>query len=223
MRSLRTTVAMAVSVVALVSVRTSFADEPQTGMPSTPTAQQQQAPAPTVTVPAQQAPVQQAPVPLQPRTSAGDPTSTTRTTQAQYVPTGDRVTERTVEKRPNSTLLSTGAGLFVLSYGGSVISGALSDRDDDKRLFIPVAGPWMNLANRTCAAPTPCGENEDVAKAMIVTSGIVQGAGVLLALGSLIVPETTSIRERTKSARPGVTVLPMSFGAGAGIGAVGRF
>jgi hypothetical protein len=222
MRSLRTTVAMAVSVAALVSVRTSFAEEPQTTVspnPSTPTAQRQQ-PAPP---PGQQEPVQQAPV--QPRTTAGDPapTSTTRTTQAQYVPAGDRVTERTIEKRPNSTLLSTGVGLFVISYGSSVVGGALSNRDADKRLFIPVVGPWMNLAQRGCTGSTPCGENEDVAKAMIVTSGVVQGASLLLALGSLIVPETVRIRERTKTAGPSVKVLPVSFGAGAGIGAVGRF
>lgn len=229
MRALRTTVALAVSVAALVSARTTFAEQPQTTVapPSSPPIVEQ---APAVPSQIGQEPVQQVPMqpaaPLQPRTTAGDPipTSTTRTTQAQYYGgASDRVTERTTEKRPNSTLLSTGIGLFVLSYGGSVVGGAVSDRDEDKRLFIPVAGPWMNLADRSCTAANPCGENEDVAKAMVVTSGVVQGASVLLALGSLIIPETTRTRERSKAAGPSIKILPMSFTTGAGIGAVGRF
>ena len=236
MKTLRTTVAMALGVAALASVRTASADEPLTGdvprEPVTtpaPPAPVQPAPAPQpaqVPAPIRQEPVQQVPQePAPPLTSTGQPaTSTTRTTQAQYVPPSDRVVERSIEKRPNATLLSTGVGLFVLSYGSSVIGGAISDRESDKKLFIPVAGPWMNLADRSCNASTPCGENEDVAKAMIVTSGVVQGAALLLALGSLVVPETTSVRERTKTATaPSVKVLPVSFVAGAGLGAVGRF
>jgi hypothetical protein len=131
-----------------------------------------------------------------------------------------------IESRPNRALLSTGTGLFILSYGPSAIAGALSDRDEDKRLFIPVAGPWMDLANRRCGPENPCGSNEDVARAMVITSGVVQGAGVLMALGSLIVPETTTITEEraaAKPVKPQVRIIPMSFTAGGGIGAVGRF
>jgi hypothetical protein len=61
---------------------------------------------------------------------------------------------------------------------------------------------------------------------MIVTSGIVQAAGVLLAIGSLIIPESTSTSQRTTTARlpkPEVKLAPVSFTAGAGLGAVGRF
>lgn len=105
----------------------------------------------------------------------------------------------------------------------------MSDRSEDKRLFIPVAGPWIDLSNRHCTITAPCGSNEDFAKTMIVTSGVVQGVGALAALGSLIIPETTTIQERTTTskalppAKPEVHVFPISLAGGAGIGASGRF
>lgn len=209
MRTLRIPVATMISVVALFCASTSFADdedETETASATTPVA---------------------APPPARP-VAAPPQVGTTQTTAAPYaVVSGDRTTERTVERRPNRTLLSTGAGIFVLSYGSSVVAGAVSDRDEDKRLFIPVVGPWMDLANRDCGPANPCGANEDVAKAMLVTSGVVQGAGLLLALSSLIIPESESVSERTsakaKVVKPEVKVAPVSFAAGAGLGAVGRF
>lgn len=152
----------------------------------------------------------------------------TATTTSAYGPIpSDRVTERTIEHRPNRTLLSTGAGIFVLSYGASVVAGAVSDRDADKKLFIPVVGPWLDLGDRECNAATPCGSNEDLAKAMIITSGAVQGAGLLLAIGSLVIPESTRVEERTtstsKAEKPKVQFAPMSYRGGAGVGAFATF
>ena len=53
----------------------------------------------------------------------------------------------------------------------------------------------------------------------------VQGVGVLMALSSLIIPETTSVKETRSTAKtkPSVAVAPVSFGTGAGLGAIGRF
>ena len=233
MSTLRIPAAMATSVVALFCASTSFAQETTSDSTTTTTTT-----SPAITQPAQpaqttqpaqpqQQPVQSVTVQQPPQQQVQQPVGTTQTTAAPYIePSGDRYSERTVERRPNRTLLSTGAGIFVLSYGSSVVAGAISDRDEDKRLFIPVVGPWMDLANRDCGA-NPCGGNEDVAKAMIVTSGVVQGAGLLLALSSLIIPESESITERTsakaKVVKPEVKVAPVSFRAGAGLGAVGRF
>ena len=215
MSTLRIPVAMTTSVIALFCASSSFAQE-TTQQTTTTTS-----PAPSQTQPAQ--PQQ----PQQPAQPQPQPVATTQTTAAPYTaPGGDRYAERTVEHRPNRSLLSTGTGIFVLSYGSSVIAGAVSDRDSDKRLFIPVVGPWMDLADRDCNGANPCGGNEDIAKAMIITSGVVQGAGVLMALGSLFIPESTTVSERTTTAKvvkPEVRVAPVSFAAGAGLGAVGRF
>jgi hypothetical protein len=142
-----------------------------------------------------------------------------RASLAEDTSSSSDVSEKTIEQRPNRTLLSTGVGLFVISYGTSVVVGAVSDRDADKNLFIPVAGPWIDLADRNCSLAQPCGNREDINTAMLVMSGVVQGAGVLLALGSLVVPESVSV-SKTRSA---VHVTPVSFGTGAGVGAIGRF
>lgn len=218
--SIRIPVAMAASVVALTYSAASFADDTTTTTTSdstTTTAQPttSQPPVQNVTVqpPAQQ-PVYQQPV------------ATTQTTAAPY--TADTYAEKSVEKRPNSTLLSTGVGMFIISYGASAVAGAVSDREADKNLFIPVVGPWMDLSDRGCDARA-CGGREDINKAMLVTSGIVQGAGVLLALSSLIIPESQSVTERRTTAKvlkpvkPEVKFAPVGFAAGGGIGAVGRF
>lgn len=187
--SIRISVAIAASAVALTTTTASFADD-STTTTSTTTVEQ--------------------------------PPATTTTTAAPYVVPQDSYSERTVEKRPNTTLLSTGVGMFVISYGASAVAGAVSDRDADKNLFIPVVGPWLDLGDRGCD-DRPCGSREDVDKAMIVTSGIVQGAGILLALGSLVIPETQNVTERRTTAKPELRITPVSFAAGAGVGAVGRF
>jgi len=176
--------------------------------------------------------------------SRADGTTTTTTTQAQppvqvtqpapasqttvkaapYAPPPqgqEMYAEKNTSHYPNKTLLSTGVGLFILSYAPSVVAGAVSPRDEDKNLFIPLVGPWMDLGQRN----GPSGRSEDVARGMIITSGIVQGAGVLLGIGSLIIPESTTTTEKSQVAKnkPEVKVLPVSFGDGAGVGAIGRF
>lgn len=252
MSTLRLPVAAAASVIALLSASPSWAQDTTTTTQSTttqPTSQQ-----PTGTTQPQAATPQPAPVPQQQPISQPvqpvetQPTQTTTSVQTtqpvQPVPTtqpvgsttttgyaygpvpSDRTTERTIEKRPNRALLSTGAGVFVLSYGASVVAGAVSDRDADKKLFIPAVGPWLDLGDRDCSGANPCGSNEDLAKAMIITSGVVQGAGLLMALGSLIIPETTSIEERSTTAKvvkPKLHVTPVSYRSGAGLGAVATF
>ena len=215
MSKLRIPVAMAASVIALTTASASFAQE-STSTTSTTTTQQ---PATTTTTPPTV--VQQ---PAQPVVVQQQPASTTTTTSAPYTEPASDTSEKTIEHHPNRTLLSTGVGVFVVSYGASAVAAAVSDRDADKNLFIPVVGPWIDLGDRNCGA-NPCGNNEDINKAMIITSGIVQGAGVLMALGSLIIPESTSVTEKrtTAKTKPEVHVTPVSFAAGAGLGAVGRF
>ena len=59
----------------------------------------------------------------QPPAAQPPPVSTTTTTASPYAATtvgGDRFSERTIEKRPNRALLSTGVGVFVLGWGAVV-------------------------------------------------------------------------------------------------------
>lgn len=197
MKKLSFTVAAAASALALCWAGTSRADDT------------------TVVAPA---PAQPAPQPVVVQQPA--PAAQTTTTSASYAPPPqgqEMYAEKSTEHRPNRTLMSTGVGLFVISYGASVVAGAVSPRDEDKNLFIPVAGPWMDLGQRGNI------NNDSVAKGMLITSGIVQGAGVLLGLSSLVIPESDTTVEKRQSAKAEVHVLPVSFGDGAGVGAIGRF
>lgn len=169
---------------------------------------------------AQPTPQRPAPVQPVPAHTAPQPVATTTTRSAPVVaPARDSYAESTTSHRPNRALLSTGIGMFVVSYGASVVAAAVSSTDADKNLFVPVAGPWMDLSDRD-------GSGQSLSKALVVTSGVVQGAGVLLALSSLIIPETTSTKSRRVTAEASdaeVRVTPLSFHAGAGVGAIGRF
>jgi hypothetical protein len=225
MTTLRIPIATAISALALSFA--SFASAQERDTTTTTTTQDQPQQQPQQQQPQQSQPVQNVtvqPPPQQQQPVQQQPVGQTTTTAAPYNPPGGESSERTTEKRPHSTLLSTGVGLFVIGYGSSVVAGAVSSRDEDKNLFIPVVGPWMDLANRDCGT-RGCGNNEDLAKAMIVTSGIVQGAGVLMGLSSLFIPETTTTTEERRRAatKPTVKFTPVSYGAGAGAGVIGRF
>jgi hypothetical protein len=208
MKTLRIPVATATSLLAFSVAATSLADETVGQSTSSSTT--------TTTAPAAQ-PVTTAPPPAPPQTVVVQqpPASTTTTTAAPYAPPGGDYAERETSIRPHRPLLSTGIGLFVVSYGASVVTGAVSSNDADRNMFVPVVGPWMNLAQRDGG-----GSNEDINRAMIITSGIAQGAGVLMAVSSLFIPEKV---ETKRVAKPEVKVTPVSFGGGAGVGAFGTF
>jgi hypothetical protein len=154
------------------------------------------------------------------------PASTTTTTAAPYMtePGGEQYGEKTVEHRPNKTLLTTGISILVVSYAASGIAGLASSRDSDGYLLVPLVGPWIDLGNRNCA-DHPCGDRENTNKAAIVTAGIFQTAGALLTAGAFIIPESSSVthEKRVLETKPEVHVTPISYGDGAGIGAIGRF
>lgn len=148
-------------------------------------------------------------------------TSTTSTTSAEYY---EGVGAEKPSWSPNKPLLGLGSVLFVGSYGASVIVGAASGNDADKKLFIPVAGPWLDMGDRTCGFGQ-CNATEDFNNALLVASGVAQAAGIGLAVASLFVPDSSSSRTVAKAPpKPELHVLPTSFGrAGAGVGAVGTF
>jgi hypothetical protein len=122
---------------------------------------------------------------------------------------------------PNRPLLVTGLVVFGGSYGTSAIIGATTDREDDKKLVYPVAGPWMDLANRDCVNNT-C-NNEGLNKALLIADGVLQGVGALGVLLSFVLPEKSTQRWYLIG-QEGTHVTPMKMGyAGFGLGAVGKF
>jgi hypothetical protein len=176
--------------------------------------------------PVQQQPAQQEPVQTQATT-----TSTTTTTAATYDPQASADLRRNGwYYRPNRPLLATGLGIFVGTYATSAIVGASSDKDVDKRLYIPVVGPWLDLAQRDCGLGD-CAQGEDWNQALLIGSGVLQGVGVTLAVASLFAKETddaprsaAAVRAKsTAASKPTVRLMPVSVRSGGGFGAVGTF
>jgi len=136
----------------------------------------------------------------------------------------ETVTER---GGPSASELSSGIVTLGLTYGMAAIVAAESPQPADHRMFVPVAGPWMALANRPgCGGATgpSCG-TETTYSVLIVADGIGQALGSLLIVGAFLHPETvtrtTTVSEDT--VKPVLHVLPASVGSGYGVQALGTF
>ncbi len=122
---------------------------------------------------------------------------------------------------PNRELLHSGVIALGVPYVASVIVAASSDRSEDKHLYVPVVGPWLDFANRS-----PCGgigqpscNNETAYKVLLVGNGILQGIGALEIIGSFLFPQTRTVTRTAKR----VFISPYYTGSGGGVSAFARF
>jgi hypothetical protein len=120
---------------------------------------------------------------------------------------------------PDAELLATGAFLLGVSYAGSVIVAGTSDRPEDHRLFIPVAGPWMDLTHRQHCADRVC-PDETADRVLLVANGLLQSVGALQIISSFLFP--TKYTE-TRPIAKGVHVAPQAGIGMAGVTAYGAF
>lgn len=203
-------VAGAASILAFASP--SLADDTYVAPPQTTTTTTQTTAAPVTD--AEPAPI--APAPTQ-------TTATTTTTSAdmrlnETAPPADTVTLYR-ETRPNRKLLIPGVALLGVTYGATAATAFFGNgREADDNLYIPVVGPWMNLADRQCEG---C-NGESLNKAMIIGSGVLQGAGALMTVASFIIPEKTEA-VRIQAGSVNMQLTPTMARGAAGFGAVGTF
>jgi hypothetical protein len=88
-------------------------------------------------------------------------------------------------------------------------------------LYAPVAGPWLDLANRgECPPSSSCG-NETAYKALLIADGVLQGVGVLQVISGLLFPVTHSVT--TVESAVHVRIVPRVGREGYGLTAVGTF
>lgn len=137
--------------------------------------------------------------------------------------------ERAAVRGPNRRMLRSGIWTLGLAYAPAALVAGTSERPADSRLFVPVAGPWMNLADRGPCGASAC-DKESFNKAMLVTDGIFQGLGALQILGSFLLPETrapSALRSGSSEvavAKPRVKVMPARLkGGGYGVAAQATF
>jgi hypothetical protein len=124
---------------------------------------------------------------------------------------------------PNRELLHSGIFALGVPYVASVIVAASSDRPEDKNLYIPVAGPWMDFANRSgCGheGESSC-DTETAYKVLLIGNGILQGVGALEIVGSFIFPETRTVTASRSERR--VLVTPYYVGNSYGLAAFAKF
>jgi hypothetical protein len=137
----------------------------------------------------------------------------------QAAPRRDVVTF--VEETPDTGMIGAGLLMFGLAYGSSIVVGATSENTADQALFVPLAGPWIDLANRgDCNGP--CGPDETVNRVLLVSSGLFQAAGALQILGGFLFPETRTVT-RTADVPAGVHFAPKVGKGMVGLSAYGSF
>jgi hypothetical protein len=133
------------------------------------------------------------------------------------------------------TLLGAGLATFVFSYAPAATVPIYSDHKGDQYLYIPFAGPWLDLANRGCAGPTvmtpngpyelssarTCGTSA-VEEGALITAGIFQGLAALQIMGSFFIPENRAPRIEV-GAMPRFAIVPTVGVNGIGAMARGRF
>lgn len=165
-----------------------------------------------------------------PSTTATTPTSTTTTTSADDAtaaapapmvlstpPSGE--SQIVYAKRtPNKALLITGTSLFVSTYVTTAALAGANGGIGDKDLYLPVVGPWINLADRNGATR----ENNTRDTVLIAGSGVLQGVGAIMAVTSFFVPEKIPAA-RIQAGNVKMEVTPQAGAGMGGLGAIGTF
>lgn len=147
-------------------------------------------------------------------------------------------TRRTVVETPqyetiydayNAPVFTTGALVFIGSYGASVVVAAGADREEKDRgirnLYIPVAGPWLALSDRgDCAVAGSC-RNESTKKVLLVMDGLLQAAGVITMIDGILQPSSHRVVTQTSKVDKKIRVAPavVSAQGDPGISVFGRF
>jgi hypothetical protein len=150
--------------------------------------------------------------------------STARAQQTVIAAPPPRV-ERVEYAGPNRALIVTGLITFGVPYVTSAIVAAESSHPGDKHLWVPVAGPWLDLANRGgCPVESTSCDAETTNKVLLIGNGVLQAAGALQLIGAFVFPEHTIGYVQASAVTPEMWISPMRLGQDSyGLGATGRF
>jgi hypothetical protein len=120
---------------------------------------------------------------------------------------------------PNAYLFSSGLITTGLSYTPALIVAINSDRSEDKYLYAPFIGPWMDLAARDGGSK--------VDTTLLVVDGVFQTIGALQIIGSFVFTGgnggSASSASSTSVASQTVVAPARLPGEGYGLVALGRF
>ena len=143
------------------------------------------------------------------------------------------VVEETTYVPPNRAILAGGLIGFAGAYVPSVVVAAANGNSFDNRLYIPIAGPWLDLAQRPgCGGSQFNCSRESGFAGLLVVDGVVQALGALATGLAFVVPERrtrvlSASADRARKSAPqklAVHVVPARLGRdGYGVAAFGGF
>jgi hypothetical protein len=150
--------------------------------------------------------------------STTTPTSTTTpVTTTSPTPSGESTVIYS-KRTPNKAVLITGASLLVGTYVTTAALAGANGSVADKDLYIPIVGPWINIGDR----PSSTRSESTRDTLLIAGSGVLQGIGVLMAVGSFFIPEKVPAA-RISAGNVKMEVIPTAAAGSAGLGAIGTF
>jgi uncharacterized membrane-anchored protein len=122
-------------------------------------------------------------------------------------------------------MVGSGLALFGISYTPALVVGASSGLEADRTLFVPLAGPWIDLTQRPgCSPATSCNE-ENTDKVLLVIDGVLQAIGAVTTVsGLLTTAHSTKTVVRSATLGPTLRVSPSQIdNGGYGLLASGTF
>jgi hypothetical protein len=124
---------------------------------------------------------------------------------------------------PSWAMVTSGVVVFGLAYVPAAVVAGSSNLSADHNLYVPLAGPWMDLVQRPGCSNGDC-TGENTAKVGLVIDGIFQGVGALTTIGGfLTAAHSTTTVQRAADLKPKVRLAPAQVASGYGMVAVGSF
>jgi len=117
----------------------------------------------------------------------------------------DTVVRREVTVAPSAAFIASGTIALSLGYGVASVLAISSTYDKDRLLFIPIAGPWIDLGLRP-----PGTSDENWARVGLIVDGVAQLAGLVLVITGLVMKQHAP-RSIAALVTPTTTGVSLSF------------
>jgi hypothetical protein len=132
-----------------------------------------------------------------------------------------------VREAPRSGLVTAGVLLTAIPWGISALTAlSFNFKNESGYLLIPFAGPWMTLGRRNygnCDSESSSTETWACVANPFVVMGLIVDGVLQVAGGSLLLTGYVATTKRLVRGNATLSLTPLKFGTGYGIGAIGTF
>jgi hypothetical protein len=123
---------------------------------------------------------------------------------------------------PDGRTIVGGIFTFGVSYGIALAVGATSTHPGDGDLYVPIAGPWMDFANRGSCPAGSC-SSDTANRVLLVVDGVFQALGVLSIVSGFVFQRSSDDTTTTTAVRPSLQIVPQYSHSSVGLAAIARF